>query len=98
MKLFIHGNNFQIIAIASEDMEVRVMTLDSSKEEQSVKTFEGLSGPPLSVAICPKAKMLAVSCGDGNLRIWDIESKTIEHEISCVPKVNSFSNAKNLCK
>lgn len=87
---------FQLIALAGEDMEIKLRNLEL--ENREVKVFDGHNGPCLSVAICPHSKFLASASGDGKLRIWDIESSNLLHEIVCFPKVNSFANAKVLCK
>lgn len=79
----------------SEDMSVKVINLGDAS---SVFTFSELKGPPLSVALCPKAKLLAVSCGDGWLRIWNLENQTQVKGLECVPKANTFTNADLLCK
>lgn len=78
-------------------MNVNVIKLSESRDSSNISTFSGLAGPPLSVALCPKAKLLAVSCGDGFLRVWNVESTSVVKEIECVPKANSFMNAKLLC-
>lgn len=77
-------------------MEVKLIDLE--RTDKKVTLFNGLAGPCLSVAICPNSKILAASSGDTKLRFWDIESNELLKEISCFPKVNSFSNAKILCK
>lgn len=77
-------------------MEVKLRNLEKGNKE--VKIFDGADGPCLSVAICPNSKYLASASGDSKLRIWDIESSNLVHEIMCFPKVNSFANAKVLCK
>lgn len=77
-------------------MEVKLRNLQ--KESREVKTFDGAEGPCLSVAICPNSKYLASASGDMKLRIWDIETSNLVHESTCFPKVNSFANAKVLCK
>lgn len=87
---------FQLIALAGEDMEVKLKSVEKEKKES--KIFSVGNGPCLSVAICPNSKYLASSSGDTKLRIWDIESNNLVEEIMCFPKVNSFANAKNLCK
>lgn len=76
-------------------MVVSVMDLDTSSVKSS---FSDLGAPCLSVALCPNAAKLAASTGDGKLRIWDVETSSLLKEILCFPKVNSFANAKNLCK
>ncbi|KAF5308706.1 hypothetical protein FQR65_LT06067 [Abscondita terminalis] len=89
------GKNHKFMAVVSEDMEVKV--IDLSKESDNILSFSGLTGPPLSVALGPKARMLAVASGDGLLRVWDMENSTLIKEIECVPKTNSFMNADVLC-
>lgn len=76
-------------------MSVTIMDLDTSSEKIR---FSKLGGPCLSVALCPKATKVAASTGDGKLQIWDLESRMLLKELSCFPKVNSFANAKVLCK
>ncbi|KAL1505330.1 hypothetical protein ABEB36_004921 [Hypothenemus hampei] len=84
-----------IAALAGEGMSVTVMDLSNC----SVKTsFQDLAGPCLSVAVCPKASKVAASSGDGKLRVWDLNSNLLIKEFECFPKVNSFANAKNLCR
>ncbi|KAF2895708.1 hypothetical protein ILUMI_10488 [Ignelater luminosus] len=92
------GKNHEYIAVVAEDMEVNVIKLSEPRDSSNILTFSGLTGPPLSVALCPKAKLLAVSCGDEFLRVWNVESTSIVKEIECVPKTNSFMNAKLLCR
>nr|XP_023016671.1 WD repeat and HMG-box DNA-binding protein 1 [Leptinotarsa decemlineata] len=86
----------QLIALAGEDMEVKL--IDLGRTDKECKKFEGLSGPCLSVALNSKSKMIAAASGDSKLRVWDIDTSTLLKEISCFPKVNSFSNAKLLCR
>lgn len=76
-------------------MEVKLLNLNGEKDE---KVFGGLKGPPLSVALCPKAEILAVSSGDGYLRVWKIDGQILLAKLECLPKTNSFVNAKLLCK
>ncbi|XP_030761821.1 WD repeat and HMG-box DNA-binding protein 1 isoform X2 [Sitophilus oryzae] len=76
-------------------MEVIVMDLDSNS---TVAAFKELPGPCLSVALCPNATKVAASCGNGSLYIWELQTNSLLKEISCFPKVNSFANAKNLCR
>ncbi|KAH1012098.1 WD repeat and HMG-box DNA-binding protein 1 [Dendroctonus ponderosae] len=87
--------NKNFAAVAGEGMSVTLMDLDTSVAKISLSD---LGAPCLSVAICPNAAKLAASTGDGKLRIWDVESYSLLKEISCFPKVNSFANAKNLCR
>ncbi|KAK9890820.1 hypothetical protein WA026_012163 [Henosepilachna vigintioctopunctata] len=85
-----------LIALAAEEMEVKLIEL--SGDEKKSSSLTGFSGPCLSVAVCPKSKFIAASGGDGKLRIWNVSDRTLVKEISCFPKVNSFENAKNLCR
>ncbi|KAB0794930.1 hypothetical protein PPYR_11769 [Photinus pyralis] len=89
------GKNHDFIAVVSEDMEVKVINLTKQSE---ILSFPGLSGPPLSVSLNPKARMLAVASGDGMLRVWNVEDSSLLKEIDCVPKVNSFMNADCLSR
>ncbi|KAK5644872.1 hypothetical protein RI129_006172 [Pyrocoelia pectoralis] len=89
------GKNHDFIAVISEDMEVKVINLAKQSE---ILSFSGLSGPPLSVSLNPKARMLAVTSGDGMLRIWNVEDSSLLKEIDCVPKTNSFMNADCLSR
>lgn len=86
---------FQLVAVVSEDMEVRVFNI---KDKNTCFNFTGVSGPPLSVALSEDGKMVAVSSGEGCLRIWDVHSQVMLKEINGTPKTNSFMNAKLLCK
>jgi WD40 repeat protein len=74
-------------------MEVKL--IDLGKQSAGVQIFGGLTGPCLSVAL--NSRFLAASCGDGKLRIWDIENKDLLKEIDCFPKTNSFANTELLC-
>ncbi|CAH1170852.1 unnamed protein product [Phaedon cochleariae] len=84
----------QLIALAGEDMEVKLIDLERANKE--VLIFDGLAGPCLSVAITSKSKMVAAASGDSKLKVWDMEHRTLLKEISCFPRVNSFANAKVL--
>ena len=86
--------SIQLIAIVADDMEVRLIDLANTDLQLS---YSGLTGPALSVALCPKQKMIAASSGDGYLRIWDVKSCDLIKEFYCVPRANSFRNAKLLC-
>lgn len=83
------------MAVVSEDMEVRLINI---KNREVSYNFEGVNGPPLSVALSHDMKLIAVSCGDGYLRIWNVEDQTLLKEIEDVAKTNSFLNAKLLGK
>ncbi|CAG9772524.1 unnamed protein product [Ceutorhynchus assimilis] len=87
--------NKNFAALAGEGMEVSIMDLETNTLKTS---FKELGGPCLSVAICPNAVKVAASTGDGKLHIWDIESSMLLKELTCFSKVNSFANAKNLCR
>lgn len=76
-------------------MDIKIMDLETCEVKTS---FKELGGPCLSVAICPNATKVAASTGDGKLHIWDLESSLLLKDLTCFPKVNSFANAKNLCK
>ena len=42
--------------------------------------------------------MIAVNSGDGYLRIRNVKSCDLIKEFCCVPRTNSFKNAKLLCR
>lgn len=79
-------------------MSVKVMDLTDLKNPSHTFSFADLKGPALSVSLCPNATLLAVSSGDGMLRVWNLESQAIVKGLECVPKANSFMNADLLCK
>ncbi|XP_044753645.1 WD repeat and HMG-box DNA-binding protein 1 isoform X1 [Coccinella septempunctata] len=85
----------ELIALAAEQMEVKLIQFEG--EQKKISSIEG-TAPYLSVAICPTAKLIAASSGDGKLRIWNVSDKNLVKEINCFPKVNSFSNATVLCR
>lgn len=83
-----------MIAVVSEDMDLRVIDVTDTA---NCFSFTGLSGPPLSVALSFDAKKLAVTSGDGFLRVWQVDTQELLKEIDGLPKYNSFFNAKLLC-
>lgn len=93
--LFLFVLFFQHIALAGEDMEVKLIDLE--KREQKTVIFDGAKGPYLSVALCPFFQFMAASSGDGTLRVWNVKSNALVKEVECFKKVNSFANATALC-
>lgn len=85
-----------LIALAGEEMVVTLVKYTNGEKQTQV--FNELSGPCLSVAISPDSAFLAAAAGDQMLRIWNIQENSPIKEIKCFPKVNSFANAKILCK
>lgn len=85
----------QALGCASENMEAKLCNLEGGAPLFVMKEH---TGPVLSIAICPHMKYASTACGDGKLRIWDIDTQKIVKEISCVPKINTFYSAKVLCK
>lgn len=82
----------QLIACVSEDFSVKVF-----KNTQDVDVqFSDLKGPALGVTISNDGMMLAASCGDGNIYIWNVAAKKLLKSIDCIPKCNSFTSAKIL--
>lgn len=77
-------------------MQVKLINIANDGKE--VSTLDGMEGPCLSVAISPDSKYIVASSGDKKLRIWKTETLKVVKEIDCFPKVNSFANAKVLCK
>ena len=86
------GKDHDLIAIVADDMEVRLIDLANTDLQSSY------SGPALSVALCPKQKMITASSGDGYLRIRNVKSCDLIKEFCCIPRTNSFRNAKLLCR
>lgn len=76
-------------------MEARICSLEGGAP---LFVMSEHKGPVLSIAICPQMKYASTACGDGMLRVWDIDSQKMIKEISCVPKINTFYAAKVLCK
>ncbi|XP_022906813.2 WD repeat and HMG-box DNA-binding protein 1 [Onthophagus taurus] len=90
------GKQHNFVAIASEDTNIKLIDLANPKELP--RSYLGVNGPPLSVALCPEAKILAASAGDGFLRFWDVESCSTLKQLQCDSKTNSFVNATLLCR
>ncbi|CAH0555298.1 unnamed protein product [Brassicogethes aeneus] len=90
------SKNGKYIALAAEEMEVKLINME--RENKEVLVLDGLMGPCFSVAISPDCKYVAASSGDGKLRIWEIQTQNLVKDIECFPKVNSFANAKILCR
>lgn len=78
--------NGQYLAAGSEDGTIKVKPTGTEGDE-----FElgGLAGPVLSMALSPK-NLLAASCGDGKLRVWDLASKKLLKTLDGLKKVKSF--------
>nr|XP_029716547.1 WD repeat and HMG-box DNA-binding protein 1-like [Aedes albopictus] len=78
--------NGQYLAAGSEDGTIKVKPTGTEGDE-----FElgGLAGPVLSMALSPK-NLLAASCGDGKLRVWDLTSKKLLKTLDGLKKVKSF--------
>lgn len=76
-------------------MTVHVVSL---VDNNVIETISDIEGPVLSVALSPEGKHVAISSGDGSLKIWSVNEKTAIKEFNCVPCVNSFASATVLCK
>lgn len=85
----------QALGCSSENMEAKICSLEGGAPLFVISDHKG---PVLSVAICPQMKYVSTSCGDGMLRIYDIDTQKLVKQISCVPKINTFYAAKVLCK
>ncbi|KAL3269048.1 hypothetical protein HHI36_008131 [Cryptolaemus montrouzieri] len=90
------SKNGDLVALAAEEMEVKLIQFRG--EDKIKSSLTGFTGPCLSVAVCPNSKLVAASGGDGKLLVWNVSDGSLVKEISCFPKVNSFFNAKSLCK
>ncbi|XP_055601577.1 WD repeat and HMG-box DNA-binding protein 1 [Uranotaenia lowii] len=80
------GRNAKFLAAGSEDGTVKVKPLAEGGEEFE---FGNLGGPVLSLGISEK-DLLAASCGDGKLRVWNLNSKEEIKSIDGLRKVKSF--------
>ncbi|XP_062553662.1 WD repeat and HMG-box DNA-binding protein 1 [Armigeres subalbatus] len=78
--------NGQFLAAGSEDGMIKVKSLGEKAEE-----FElgGQNGPVLSMDLSAK-NLLAASCGDGKLRVWDLTTKKLLKTVDGLRKVKSF--------
>ncbi|CAH0592617.1 unnamed protein product [Chrysodeixis includens] len=88
-------NKIEALGCTSENMEAKICSLEGGAPLFVMKEH---TGPVLSIAICPHMKYASTACGDGKLRVWDIDTQKIVKEISCVPKINTFYAAKVLCR
>lgn len=84
-----------LLACVSEDFSVKVLNLP---QDTNTLSFSELTGPALSLAIASNGKLLAVSSGDGKMYIWNLENKSLEKTIDCVPYTNSFATTRLFCK
>lgn len=57
-----------------------------------------MKGPALGVSISSDGNLLAASCGDGKVYVWNVQEKKLLKSIDCVPTCNSFTSAKVLGK
>ncbi|KAJ0182402.1 hypothetical protein K1T71_001771 [Dendrolimus kikuchii] len=89
------STKIEALGCTSENMEAKICSLEGGAPLFVMKDHQG---PVLSVAICPHMKYASSACGDGVLRIYDIDTQKIIKEISCVPKINTFYAAKVLCR
>ncbi|KPJ08679.1 WD repeat and HMG-box DNA-binding protein 1 [Papilio machaon] len=85
----------EVLGCCSENMEAKICNLEGGAPLFVMMEHKG---PVLSVAICPHMKYAATACGDGVLRIWDIDTQKVVKEVTCVPKINTFYAAKVLCR
>ncbi|XP_049691894.2 WD repeat and HMG-box DNA-binding protein 1 [Helicoverpa armigera] len=89
------SSKIEALGCSSENMEAKLCNLEGGAPLFVMKEH---TGPVLSIAICPHMKYASTACGDGNLRIWDIDTQKIVKQVSCVPKINTFYAAKVLCR
>ncbi|EDQ91285.1 uncharacterized protein MONBRDRAFT_23531 [Monosiga brevicollis MX1] len=70
-----------VCAAAGEDMDIRIVQLS----DHSYKTLSGHSGAVRALAFDPEMVYLASAGEDGALKLWDIESGSIEEESLALP-------------
>ncbi|XP_041975465.1 WD repeat and HMG-box DNA-binding protein 1 [Aricia agestis] len=85
----------EALGCTSENMEAKLCSLEGGAP---LFVMSEHKGPVLSIALCPQMKFACTACGDGLLRVWDIDTQKIVKEIPCVPKINTFFAAKVLCR
>lgn len=85
----------QALGCASENMESKICSPEGGAP---LFVMTEHKGPVLSVTICPHMKYAATACGDGMIRIWDIDTQKLIKALVCVPKINTFFSAKVICK
>ncbi|KAH9641783.1 hypothetical protein HF086_003909 [Spodoptera exigua] len=88
------SSKIEVLGCTSENMEAKLCNLEGGAP---LFVMTEHTGPVLSIAICPHMKFASTACGDGKLRIWDIDTQKIVKEVSCVPKINTFYAAKIKC-
>ncbi|XP_055625021.1 WD repeat and HMG-box DNA-binding protein 1 [Toxorhynchites rutilus septentrionalis] len=79
------ARNAKFIAAGSEDGSIKVKPVDGGEEFE----FGGWVGPVLSISISA-GNLLAARCGDGKLRVWDLNKKELLNTVEDLRKVKSF--------
>lgn len=78
------------IAAGSDDGDIKVQLKDKSEEYFELK---GHQGPILHVDLSSK-NLLASSSGDGTIKIWNLETKTVVKTFDGFNKINTFLEAQ----
>ncbi|XP_061709099.1 WD repeat and HMG-box DNA-binding protein 1 [Cydia pomonella] len=89
------STKIEALGCTSENMEAKICSPEGGAP---LFVMSEHKGPVLSIALCPQMKYSATACGDGMLRIWDIDTQKMVKEIACVPKINTFYSAKVVCR
>ncbi|XP_058835522.1 WD repeat and HMG-box DNA-binding protein 1 [Topomyia yanbarensis] len=79
------ARNERFLVAGSEDGMIKVKPVDGEGEFE----LTGLEGPVLSMDLSVK-DLLAASCGDGRLRVWDLKSKKLVKTFDGLRKAKSF--------
>ncbi|XP_072941317.1 WD repeat and HMG-box DNA-binding protein 1 [Epargyreus clarus] len=87
------SSKIEALGCSSENMEAKICSLEGGAP---LFVMSEHKGPVLSIAICPHMKYASTACGDGALRVYDIDTQKIVKEITCIPKINTFYAAKVL--
>lgn len=85
------ARNAKFIAAGSEDGNIKVKPVDDGEEFE----FGGWVGPVLSINLSTD-DLLAASCGDGKLRVWDLNKKELLNTTDGLRKVKSFEGNVHL--
>lgn len=78
------------IAACAEDFSIKVTKRDESSEPFELKGHEW----PVICIDLSKTGLLASKAGDGKLKVWQLEDRTVVHSIDNLDQCKSFDTAK----
>ncbi|XP_058066093.1 WD repeat and HMG-box DNA-binding protein 1 [Anopheles bellator] len=80
--------NEHYLVAGSEDATIKILTLKSGKQY----VLDNLGGPVISMDVSRK-NMLAASMGNGEMCVWNMDTKELLNTFEGLPKVKSFEVA-----